>query len=83
MTHLEGGAYFKGRNLNLRRENIDFRGRRFIMMPVHMHVIFNMADSSYYCPCIYFACSLMCVFLDVVAYLYVFTLCFNAFNSVT
>ena len=31
-----GGAYFKGRSLNLRRESIDVRGRQFILMPVHM-----------------------------------------------
>ena len=38
-----------------------------------VHVIFTRADSSYYCPCICYACSLMCVFLDVVSYSYVFT----------
>ena len=36
LTHLGGGAYFKGRSLNLRRESIDVRGRQFILMPVHM-----------------------------------------------
>ena len=36
LTHLGGGAYFKGRSLNLRRESIEFLGRRFILMPMHI-----------------------------------------------
>ena len=48
LTHLGGGAYFKGRSLNLRRESIEFWADSYTDAHAYgMHVLFVMADGLY------------------------------------